>query len=116
VSAAVNLIRSTETAAEATGCQHLEPILHEIRQSIDPLTCQGVADLPAPDKESFINAVARRNVSRAVETMLQRSQTLDGLVRNGRIAVVGAMYDVVTGGIEFLAAAEGQRVAGGGGE
>ena len=32
----------------------------------------------------------------------KQSQTLDGLVREGRIAIVGAMYDVVTGEIEFL--------------
>lgn len=46
--------------------------------------------------------VARRNVSRVVERMREQSQTLDGLVRKGRIAIVGAMYDVVTGKIKFL--------------
>ena len=35
--------------------------------------------------------------------MRTQSQTLDGLVREERIAIVGAMYDVVTGDIEFLA-------------
>jgi carbonic anhydrase/SulP family sulfate permease len=34
--------------------------------------------------------------------MLQQSQTLSRLVRDGRVVVVGAMYNIVTGDIEFL--------------
>ncbi len=102
VTAAVDLFRSTETAAETTGCQHLESIIEEIQQSIDPLAFQGIEQLTEPERESFINAVARRNVLHAVEMILRQSPTLEALVRGGRIAVVGAMYDVVTGDIEFL--------------
>lgn len=103
VTTAVNLICSTRTAAEATGCQHLDHIVNDIQQSIDPAICRDVEARPAAEKESFVNTVARRNVSRVVEQMCKQSQTLDGLVREGRIAMVGAMYDVVTGEIEFLA-------------
>jgi len=102
VTAAVNLIGETRTPAEATGCQHLDHIVHDIQQSADPVTIRGAEQLPAAEKQSFVDAVARRNVSRVVERMRQESQTLDGLVRKGRIAIVGAMYDVVTGEIEFL--------------
>ncbi|TKB60145.1 MAG: sulfate transporter [Nitrospira sp.] len=103
VTAAVNLIGETRTPAEATGCQHLDYIVRDIQQSVDPVTCRGVEQQPAAEKQSFVDAVARRNVSRVVERMRQESQTLDGLVREGRIVIVGAMYDVVTGDIEFLA-------------
>jgi carbonic anhydrase/SulP family sulfate permease len=34
--------------------------------------------------------------------MRSQSSTLDRLVASGRIAVVGALYDVTTGDIEFL--------------
>ena len=103
VTAAVNLIGEVRTAAEATGCQHLDYILKDIQQSIDPATCRAVEARPAAEKQSFVDAVARRNVLRVVEQMREQSRTLDGLVREGRIAIVGAMYDVVTGDIEFLA-------------
>jgi carbonic anhydrase/SulP family sulfate permease len=102
VTAAVNLIGSARTAAEATGCQHLAHIVNDIQQSTDPVTCLGAERLPAGEKQSFVDAVARRNVSRVVERIRKQSQTLDGLVRERRIAIVGAMYDVVTGEIEFL--------------
>ena len=49
-----------------------------------------------------VDVVARRNVARVVETIVSESETLRDLVRDGRIAVVGAMYDVATGNIEFL--------------
>lgn len=103
VTAAVNLIGEVRTAVEATGCQHLDYILKDIQQSIDPATCRAIEARPAAEKQSFVDAVARRNVLRVVEQMRGQSRTLDGLVREGRIAVVGAMYDVVTGDIEFLA-------------
>ena len=103
VTTAVNLIGDARTPAEATGCQHLDYIVSDIQQSTAEATCQNIAARPAAEKQSFVDAVARRNVLRVVERMRQQSQTLDGLVREGRIAIVGAMYDVVTGEIEFLA-------------
>ena len=102
VTTAVNLIGDARTPAEATGCQHLHYIVRDIQQSVDPVTCRGAEPLPAAEKQSFVDAVARRNVLRVVEQMRAQSRTLDGLVRDGRIAIVGAMYDVVTGAIEFL--------------
>ena len=102
VTAAVDLACSSGTVADATGCQHLEHIVHDIQQLTDPLACREVQQLPAREKESFVNAVARRHVARVVEQFLEQSQTLGELVRDGRIAIVGAMYDVATGDIEFL--------------
>ena len=111
VTAAVNFICSTRTAAETLGCQHLDYIVNDIQQSTDPSSCRGIEARPAEEQESLVNAVARRNVSQVVERMRAQSRTLDDLVREGRIAIVGAMYDVVTGEIEFLAEDEMNRKA-----
>jgi carbonic anhydrase/SulP family sulfate permease len=102
VTAAVDLICSGETANEAMGCQHLDQIVEDIQQSIDPLTCRDLDRVATADKELFVDAVASRNVARSVQTMLQQSQTLSRLVRDRRVVVVGAMYNIVTGDIEFL--------------
>jgi len=102
VTAAVNLISSTRTAAETTGCQHLDHIVTDIQQAIDLATCQGTETRTATEQESFVDAVSRRNVLRVVERMREQSRTLDGLVRERRIMIAGAMYDVGTGTIEFL--------------
>ena len=102
VTAAVKLICGNLTAAEATGCHHLDHIVNDIQQATELDACRGAEQLPAAEKELFVDAVARRNVTRVVERMRTESPTLDGLVREGRIAIVGAMYDVATGEIEFL--------------
>lgn len=110
VTAAINLICSEQSAAEATGCQHLDHVVSEIQHSVEPSVCR-VADQLAPErKEEFINEVARRNVARAVEQIRLQSETLDRLVREGKIAIVGAMYDVTTGAIEFLPESESHHV------
>jgi len=102
VTAAVDLACSAEPTAHATGCHDLEPIVRFIQQSIDPQTCQRVRQLSNSQKEAFVNAVARGNVCRVVETILQQSQMLHKLHDEGRVAIIGAIYDVVTGEIEFL--------------
>ncbi|MBP3960604.1 bifunctional SulP family inorganic anion transporter/carbonic anhydrase [Gemmata sp. G18] len=102
VGAAVDLICSAQTAAEATGCQHLDHVITDIQRSIDPHTCRGVERLAPAEKRAFVDAVARRNVLRAAAELLDQSATLAELVKQGRIAVVGVLYDVATGGMEFL--------------
>jgi len=109
VTSAVDLLNSTKTAAEATGCQHLDHIVNSIQRSADPHECRDAVQRPGPEKAAFVDAVARRNVSRTVDAILEQSRTLDRLVREGRAAIVGAMYDVATGDIEFLTDAASNR-------
>ncbi|QEL19619.1 bifunctional SulP family inorganic anion transporter/carbonic anhydrase [Limnoglobus roseus] len=101
VGAAVDLARSGRTAAEATGCQHIDHILTDIQQSV--ASAPPTADpLPPAERAVLVDTVARRNVQHTVETMIRESDAIGRLVREGRVRVVGAMYDVATGGIEFL--------------
>jgi carbonic anhydrase/SulP family sulfate permease len=54
------------------------------------------------DRQSYVDTVARRNVLTSIQSILQQSSTLSKLVREGKVAIVGGMYDVSTGEIEFL--------------
>jgi carbonic anhydrase/SulP family sulfate permease len=114
VTEAIDLMCTTATAAQATGCQHLDHVVQDIQQSIDPLTCRGLAQRQASEKAAFVNDVVRRNVARVVETILQQSQTLHRLVRDGQIAIVWAVYDVATGEIDFGGGGDGHQGDGGG--
>ena len=82
----------------------LPMLVFQIQQSIDPQACGDLERLLPLEKETLINGVARRNVLRTIEMTLGQSQTLGSLVREGRVMIVGAMYDVVTGDIDFLPA------------
>jgi carbonic anhydrase len=102
VSAAVKFLGSGMTAAEATGCQHLDSIVNEIQRSADGMTSQSASEPSSTEALAIVDAVARENVLRVVQEIRRQSRTLDSLVQDRRLAIVGAMYDVVTGGIEFL--------------
>lgn len=102
VSAAMRLGSSLQTAAEATGCQHIDSIVGEIHRSAESVAGRRTSELLSTDTMASADAVARANVLRVVKEIRKQSQTLDGLVRERRIAIVGAMYDVTSGGIEFL--------------
>lgn len=102
VGAAVDLVCSTKPAAQATGCQHIEPIVRAIQQSIDSAVCQQLEELPAGAKEAFFNDVVHANVARVTDMVFRQSETLSLLHEAGRVAIIGAVYDVVTGEIQFL--------------
>ena len=102
VTAAVNFACSPETASQATGCQHLDRVVQEIQKSIDLETCERVSHLSAEEKQSYIDMVSRRNVLSSIQLIVKQSDTLSKLIREGRIAIVGGMYDIATGEIEFL--------------
>jgi len=106
VTAAVNLICSNQSVADATGCQHLDFIVSDIQMSTDLLNRQGLGVQSESEMRAFIDATARRNVIRVVDALREQSQTIRRLAEDGRIAVVGAMYDVTTGDIEFLSSGD----------
>jgi carbonic anhydrase len=102
VGAAVKFACSSETAGQATGCQHLDRVVDDIQRSIDRETCQHVSQMSNEDRQTYIDTVARRNVLTSIQSIIQQSDTLSKLVREGKVAIVGGMYDVATGEIQFL--------------
>jgi carbonic anhydrase len=50
----------------------------------------------------FVDRVTRTHVRRSVETVVERSTVLRGLIEQGQVGLVGAVYDVETGAVEFL--------------
>lgn len=106
VNAAVDLICSHKTAAEATGCVNLDSLISEIQLSVDMKTCKQPDQWLQGEKSAYANEVSRRNVLRTMRMIRERSSTLDGLVREGKIAIVGAMYDISTGQVSFFQTSE----------
>ncbi len=102
VHAAVNLADAGQTGAEATGCQHLDSILEDIHPSIDLPKLKLIAESADMERNQFIEDVARRNVIQSVNNIVATSQTIRNLADDGRLAVVGAIYDVTSGRVEFL--------------
>lgn len=102
VTAAVELACTHNDAELATGCQHLQPIVQDIQQSIEAATCDRVRSANPEEKNAMVDRVARRNVEREMARIVEESDTIRRLVEADRVAVVGALYDVNTGEIEFF--------------
>lgn len=97
ITTAVKTACTTEPIAQLTGCQHVEHILQDIQESIDETMCRRLDELSPDEQQAYIDIVARDNVTRIVHAIPQQSETLARLHREGRIAIVGALYDVVSG-------------------
>jgi carbonic anhydrase/SulP family sulfate permease len=104
VTAAVDLLstRQDSSVETMTGCQHLEPIVNQIQQSVDGPTSERLAQATGDDRASIVDVVARRNVARTVHEIVTQSRTIRKLVQEGRVAVVGAIYDLRSAKLELL--------------
>lgn len=102
VTAAVDLAGSAETVADATGCQHLGHILSDIQSTVGREDCERATKLPPERKATFVDGVARLNVLSVVRRIVAESGTIRGLVDERRIAVVGVLYDVGSGKMDFM--------------
>lgn len=100
VGAALEFYQKKITAREATGCEHLDLLLQEIQQSIDPATPPTFAS--HEEKKKWSDALARRHVSATIAFIRRQSLSLRHLEEEGKIAIVGAFYDVGSGKVEFL--------------
>ncbi len=102
VTAAVERSCAAEPFHEAPDGDHIHFIVDDIRPSLTADTATEWRAASAEEKYAVVDAVARRNVLRVVETMLNDSQPIRKLVFEGKVAIVGALYDVTTGEMEYL--------------
>lgn len=102
VRAAVDLSGSHTFPLAENEAGNFAAIANLINTSIEPTECEGMQHWPAEQKTALVETVSRRNVARVAESISRESATLADLIRTGRIAVVGAMYDDANGNLEFL--------------
>jgi carbonic anhydrase len=78
---------------------NLTLLLARIREAVETTSYAGERTAANPE---FVDAVAETNVKLAVATIRARSPVLAGLEQQGRIAVIGAMYDLASGEIRVI--------------
>jgi len=100
VTASVKFCASGTNVAQATGCQHLTAIVDRVTLSINREEC-----LAAGEGELFnqyVELVTKDNVVQAVRQIVEQSPILGRLASEGKIGVIGGVYDVAAGEVEFL--------------
>ncbi len=102
VAAAVETSLSPQTKI-ASGCDHVSSILGDLRESCDQerMNRPGVA-AEVLLEEGFSEAVGRRNVLRSLRLIRENSPGLAQAEKEGKIKIVGAVYDISTGRIDLL--------------
>jgi carbonic anhydrase len=78
---------------------NLTGLLAKIRPAVSATSYQG--DRSAKNA-AFVDAVARRNVELTMENIRKGSPVLNDLKAKGTIAIVGAMYDLASGKVDFF--------------
>jgi carbonic anhydrase len=73
--------------------QKIKPAVHAAREELGEET--------AADKALLVQRVAERNVQLTVEQIRKQSPLLDAMEKAGQIDIVGGMYDIETGQVEF---------------
>lgn len=80
---------------------HLTGMLAKIKPAVESV-CEPAAKAERTSRnEAFVQAVANANIDLAVAQIRERSQVLRELLDQGQIALVGGMYDVTSGAVEF---------------
>lgn len=87
-------------------CDHIEMgNLTELLSKIQPAVYQEKETKEDEKRNSknsqFVENVSQINVKRSVRSIIERSFTLEQMVENGEIGVVGAMHDIETGKVTF---------------
>jgi carbonic anhydrase len=102
VTAAVDHVCQWEERDLIADCPSIARIIDAISKSIDPADCAALRGASSEVKARYVDQVARRNVLNSLRMLMDESSLLRRLVDEGRVAAVGAMYDVTTGECEFL--------------
>ena len=79
---------------------NLTSMLANIRPSMSKLQYTGV---PSSKNKKLVQDLADQNAKDAVEQILQKSEVIAKLVKDGKVKVVSAMHDLTTGKISWFA-------------
>jgi len=78
----------------------LTSLLERIGPAIESTPCVGER---SSTNAAFVDAVARANVQLTMKQIRRESAVLDELVGDGKVVIAGAMYDLRTATVDFLA-------------
>lgn len=82
---------------------NLTAMLEKITPAVKGVTEPADSSLRNSSNLSFVNEVAKKNVHLSIDRILNESPVLKEMQATGEIQIVGGMYDIHTGKVEFYA-------------
>jgi len=110
VKAACDFVGSGADVEKATGLKNLPYVIAPIGDAVRAET--QMRDDRTSGNEAFVDRVARLNVINVMRHVRESSPALRAMIDAGQIGMVGGMYDVKTGQVDFfdLPEADGRLV------
>ena len=96
-----SLLRATPPSPNGD-CPNLDPILRDIQESADPSWRVDWDQLSDEARRARLDEVSYRHVQRTLRRIREQSPVLAALAHEGRIKLVGGLYDVHTGAVAFF--------------
>jgi carbonic anhydrase len=100
----ITVLGHTKCGAIKGACDHVElGNLTGLLSKIEPAVQaeKTTQDNRTSANATFVENVSQINVKRAVQEIMDRSPILKEMVDNGEIGIVGGMYDITTGKVDF---------------
>lgn len=97
----------TKCGAVTGACNHVElgnltSLLSKLQPAIYEIKASNKFKVTTGDNAEFVQSVADMNVKRSVKAIIERSTVLERLLNKEQIGIIGAMYNVETGKVEFF--------------
>ena len=80
---------------------NLTAMLSKIKPAVNAITSPEDASLRNSSNSDFVDNVSAKNVQLNIDRILKESDVLAEMQGNGEIQIVGAMYDIKTGAVNF---------------
>ena len=81
---------------------NLTSMLAKIKPAVDSTTLPTEINIRNSSNISFVNNVAVKNVELNIQNILNSSEVISEMVNNGEVKIIGAMYDVSSGAVNFF--------------
>lgn len=80
----------------------LPPNIASLVEPIRPVVAKAREDHPEAAKEVLLNAAIKANVWQSIADMLGQSSIIRDKIRDGQVRVVGALYEIDSGQVQWL--------------
>jgi len=80
---------------------HLTGLLEKIQPAVNAVSMEESV-LVTADNKKLVQKVADKNVQLTVNQIKQKSTLLNAMAATGEIAIVGGMYNIETGRVQFF--------------
>ena len=80
---------------------NLTTMLAKIKPAVNAVTSPADASLRNSSNSDFVDNVSAKNVQMSIARILKESEVLAEMAKNGEIKIIGGMYDINTGAVDF---------------